>query len=70
MKTKPTYSLNMIIKERYPTFIDAVRDLDDPLSLVCLFASLPSHRIFKIPPKRLQNCIKIKREFYTYVVMS
>jgi pescadillo len=38
---KPRYSLSNVIKERYPTFIDALRDLDDALCLVSLFASFP-----------------------------
>lgn len=69
-KTAPKYSLNMIIKERYPTFIDAVRDLDDPLCLVNLFSSLPSHRVFKIPPARLAACWKLKVEFNTFIVKN
>ncbi|KAF7339729.1 Pescadillo-like protein [Mycena sanguinolenta] len=40
---KPVYRLDHIIKERYPTFIDAVRDIDDALCMVFLFASLPSN---------------------------
>lgn len=69
-KATPKYSLNMIIKERYPTFVDAVRDLDDPLCLINLFSSLPSHRVFKIPPNRIANCWKLKTEFNTFVIKN
>ncbi|KAH9025083.1 Pescadillo N-terminus-domain-containing protein [Lactarius hengduanensis] len=40
---KPVYRLDHIIKERYPTFTDAVRDIDDALCMIFLFASLPSN---------------------------
>ena len=38
MKKAPRYSLAPIIKDRYPTFVDALRDIDDALCLISLFA--------------------------------
>jgi pescadillo protein len=38
MKKVPKYSLAPVIKDRYPTFVDALRDLDDALCLISLFA--------------------------------
>jgi pescadillo protein len=41
---KPKYNLTHLIRERYPEFTDALRDLDDPLSLIALFSIFPSHK--------------------------
>ena len=39
---KPQYSLTTILKERYPTFNDALRDCDDALTHIFLYAALPA----------------------------
>lgn len=38
IKKTPKYSLAPVIKDRYPSFVDALRDLDDALCLISLFA--------------------------------
>ncbi|KAJ7139816.1 Pescadillo N-terminus-domain-containing protein [Mycena epipterygia] len=63
---KPVYRLDHIIKERYPTFIDAVRDIDDALCMVFLFASLPSNA--RLPPSLIENCARLAAEWQLYVM--
>ncbi|KAF2192152.1 hypothetical protein K469DRAFT_620151 [Zopfia rhizophila CBS 207.26] len=64
----PKIKLDHIIKERYPTFIDALRDLDDALSMLCLFANLPSTP--HVPPKTIALCQRLCHEFEHYVIVS
>ncbi|KAJ7655121.1 Pescadillo N-terminus-domain-containing protein [Mycena polygramma] len=63
---KPVYRLDHIIKERYPTFIDAVRDIDDALCMAFLFASLPSNA--RLPPSLIENCSRLAAEWQLYVM--
>ncbi|PFH54627.1 hypothetical protein AMATHDRAFT_134859 [Amanita thiersii Skay4041] len=63
---KPVYKLDHIIKERYPTFIDAVRDIDDALCMVFLFASLPTSD--RISPELVENCSHLASQWQLYVM--
>ncbi|KAF2264384.1 hypothetical protein CC78DRAFT_495220 [Lojkania enalia] len=64
----PKIKLDHIIKERYPTFVDALRDLDDALSMLFLFANLPSSQ--HIPAKTITLCQRLCHEFEHYVIIS
>jgi pescadillo protein len=64
----PKIKLDHIIKERYPTFVDALRDLDDALSMLFLFANLPSHE--HVPAKTIALCQRLCLEFEHYVIAS
>jgi pescadillo protein len=66
----PKYSLDYLVKERYPTFQDALKDLDDPLCLINLFAAFPSHKLFSIPRQRIETCIRLSREFNLFVIRT
>lgn len=64
----PKLTLDHVIKERYPTFIDALRDLDDALSLLFLFATLPSTT--HVPPKTIALCQRLCHEFQHYLITT
>ena len=65
---KPRYTLDHVIRERYPTFVDALRDLDDCLSMLFLFANLPSTS--SVPAKMIARCEKLCLEFQHYLIVS
>ena len=67
-KGAPKLSLDHIIKERYPTFVDALRDLDDALSLLFLFANLPSTS--NVSPKTIALCQRLCFEFEHYLITT
>lgn len=66
LRKTPKYSLSHIIKERYPSFLDALRDLDDALSLISLFAHLPQHHTLEISKKETETCASLLKEFMLY----
>ncbi|XP_013408166.1 pescadillo homolog [Lingula anatina] len=65
---KPKYQLDHIIKERYPTFIDAIRDLEDCLSMSFLFSTFPKTR--KTHSEIIHLCRRLTVEFMHYVIAS
>ncbi|XP_060587911.1 pescadillo homolog isoform X2 [Ruditapes philippinarum] len=67
-KNRPKYKLDHIVKERYPSFIDAVRDLDDCLSMVFLFSTFPQTNVTDW--RFIQLCRRLTVEFMHYVIAS
>lgn len=65
-QNKPKYSLDNIVRERYPTFIDAIRDLEDCLCLCFLYSTFP--KTFKTPVEMTSLCRRLVTEFMHYVI--
>ncbi|KAJ9593071.1 hypothetical protein L9F63_027687, partial [Diploptera punctata] len=64
----PHITLDHIVKERYPSFIDALRDLDDCLSLVFLFSTFPSLK--HVPRHQSALCRRLSMEFLHAIIAS
>eukprot|EP00884_Botryococcus_braunii_P011256 jgi/Botrbrau1/20130/Bobra.0173s0032.1 len=69
-KRRPTFRLDHLVKERYPTFADALRDLDDALTLVHLFATLPADAKEGIPAKAVALASRLALEWQAYVART
>eukprot|EP00727_Mastigamoeba_balamuthi_P012895 m51a1_g8228 putative pescadillo homolog (651) ;mRNA; r:24152-26650 len=66
--TKPKYRIAHVVKERFPTFADALRELDEALCMVFLFAN---HRMSAfVRAKRIAECCRISKEWEAYVVAT
>lgn len=70
MEEVPKYTLSHVIRERYPAFQDALRDMDDALCLVSLFSNFPQHQSLEIANKDIQICQKLYSEWMTYCTIS
>ncbi|EFA13378.1 Pescadillo homolog-like Protein [Tribolium castaneum] len=66
LNNHPTLKLDHIVKERYPTFLDALRDLDDCLTLCFLFSTFPS--IPHVPRDQSALCQRLTIEFLHAVI--
>ncbi|XP_048770357.1 pescadillo homolog [Ostrea edulis] len=65
---KPKYKLDHIVKERYPSFQDALRDLDDCLSMCFLFGTMPQSA--RIHMEYINHARKLTVEFMHYIIAS
>lgn len=66
----PRYTLSHVIKERYPSFTDALKDLDDALCLISMFATLPQHQSLEIHSKDVAMAKKLYNEWMTYCTVA
>ncbi|KAM1005859.1 hypothetical protein ACFX15_002626 [Malus domestica] len=66
LSRRPTYKLDRIILQRYPKFVDALRDIDDCLTMVHLFVALPAIED-RIDVKRIHNCRRLSHEWQAYI---
>jgi len=65
---RPCYTLDAIIRERFPTFIDAVRYLPDCLDMCFAYATMPAGR--RTPADKIALCRRLTVEFMLYVITS
>lgn len=52
----------------YPTFVDALHDLDDALCMMVLFSRMP--KVGQIAPAFLASCSRLCAEFLNYIVVT
>lgn len=45
---RPKIEYQALIKERYPSFVDCLRDLDDALCLIFLYSKFPAHEFLGV----------------------
>ena len=67
-ENRPFYQLGHIVRERYPTFVEAVRDLDDCLSMLFMYARFASNP--KMDHELVSASRRLTVEFMHYVIDS
>lgn len=67
---KPQYTLHHLVRERYPSFDDAIRDLDDAVSMLALFQSLSADQARNIPVEAITEATQLYQEFQLYCIRA
>lgn len=68
LENYPIMKLDNVIKERYPTFIDAIKDLDDCLTLLFLFSTFPALKT--VPRRETAMCRRLSVEFMHAIISA
>ncbi|OAF72180.1 hypothetical protein A3Q56_00060 [Intoshia linei] len=68
LENQPVYSIDHTIKERYPSFDLALRDMDDCLSTIFLFATFAKSKY--VGNDLISICKKLSIEFMHYVIQE
>lgn len=66
----PKLSFAHIVRERYPSFGEAVRDLDDALCMLALFNSISADAKRDIPVESVSQATRLYQEFQLYVIST
>ncbi|XP_074598381.1 pescadillo isoform X1 [Brevipalpus obovatus] len=64
----PIYRMDHIVKERYPSFTDALKDLDDSLCMCFLYANFAKNR--GVPQELTDLCRRLTLEFMHYIIAT
>jgi len=68
LKHKPVFRLDTIVRERYPTFELALKDLDDALCICFAFSALTPSKVAR--PNVIEDCRRLTTEFMHYIIES
>lgn len=68
LRDYPDLNIDHIVKERYPTFADALHDLDDCLTLCFLFSTFPSLK--RVPRHQSLLCRRLTVEFMHAIIAA
>ncbi|ODV83276.1 hypothetical protein CANARDRAFT_30055 [[Candida] arabinofermentans NRRL YB-2248] len=64
-ENRPKYKLDKVVKERYPSFLDALRDLDDCLNMLFLFSNMPATD--KVSSRITSEASKLTNQWLAYI---